>query len=96
MIFMQKKCTSLLDIKKHYLMPFSSVVHQFLNLILISLTLNFFHNQVDRYKIRRDGQSTTLLIRECTYSDSAIYKCVATNQEGTAEHEAAVEVADEM
>lgn len=52
--------------------------------------------QDERYKMRKDGEATTLLIRSCTYSDSGIYKCVATNREGTAEHEAAVEVADEM
>ena len=42
------------------------------------------------------GEATTLLVKACSYADSGVYKVVASNQEGEAVHEGAVEVVDEM
>ncbi|XP_066949349.1 LOW QUALITY PROTEIN: muscle M-line assembly protein unc-89-like [Macrobrachium rosenbergii] len=50
----------------------------------------------DRIRVRRDGDGQTLLIKDCTYSDSGNYKVVAKNREGEVEHEASLEVSDDV
>ncbi|KAK8750916.1 hypothetical protein OTU49_015055 [Cherax quadricarinatus] len=50
----------------------------------------------DKFRIRREGDGQTLYLKECTYSDSGKYKVVAKNREGQIEHEAELEVADDV
>ncbi|KAK7082961.1 hypothetical protein SK128_020955 [Halocaridina rubra] len=50
----------------------------------------------DRFRVRKDGDGQTLIIKDCTYSDSGTYKVIAKNREGQAEHQAALEVSDDV
>lgn len=50
----------------------------------------------DKFRIRKEGDGQTLLLKDCTYSDSGFYKVVAKNREGQVEHEAELDVSDDV
>ena len=50
----------------------------------------------DRIRIRKDGEGQTLLIKDCTYSDSGVYRVVAKNKEGSVEYKAELFVSDDV
>nr|XP_027226590.1 obscurin-like [Penaeus vannamei] len=64
--------------------------------------LSWFHNgepilhDGDKYRIRKDGDGQTLTVKELTYSDSGAWKVVAKNREGETEHEAELNVSDDV
>lgn len=50
----------------------------------------------DKYKMKYDGDTCCLYVRNCIPADSGLYSCVAKNREGTASCEARLEVVDKM
>ena len=50
----------------------------------------------DKYKIKRDGDISVLVVRDCAPSDVGRYACVATNPEGRTCCEALLEVVDKI
>lgn len=64
--------------------------------------LSWFHNgepilhDGDKYRIRKEGDGQTLTVKELTYSDSGNWKVVAKNREGETEHEAELNVSDDV
>ncbi|XP_042877694.1 obscurin-like isoform X2 [Penaeus japonicus] len=64
--------------------------------------LSWFHNgepilhDGDKYRIRKEGDGQTLTVKELTYSDSGAWKVVAKNREGQIEHEAELNVSDDV
>ncbi|XP_050680436.1 obscurin isoform X3 [Leptidea sinapis] len=50
----------------------------------------------NKYTLKRDGDTCCLYVRDIGVEDAGQYKCVATNKEGSAECEAALEVVDKI
>jgi len=50
----------------------------------------------DRYRLKKEGEATTLIVKKCEYGDAGVYRVTASNQEGEATHESAVEVVDDI
>ena len=49
-----------------------------------------------KHKIRRDEDTCTLSVRECSEEDAGTYTCRATNSEGTATTSADLRVVDKL
>lgn len=49
-----------------------------------------------KYRIKHDGDTTCLYIRDCTPEDAGVYKCSAHNKEGEAHCEATLSIVDKM
>ena len=50
----------------------------------------------EKHRIRKDGDNTTLYLRDATYSDSGKWKVIASNREGTIDHTADLLVNDDV
>lgn len=63
--------------------------------------LSWFRNNVpiqetDRFKFKRDGENSYLIIRNCQPDDTGTIKCVARNREGEDSTQCRFEVVEKM
>lgn len=49
-----------------------------------------------KYKIKREGDTCSLYVNDCTPADAALYRAFAVNKEGSDTCEAKLEVVDKM